>query len=172
MIRMNKFNQEGYRDPTPQKALENIKHEVPKPVHLVIMGEPRAQGRPRFARHGEYVTTYDPKKSKDYKARIFNEAWLQLAQRKIKRFEDGRPLHVTVLVFRGVPKSWPKWKKEAALAGKIWPTSKPDTDNYFKIALDGLNRSLFHDDSVVVSIEAQKRYSDQPRMEITISQIG
>lgn len=168
---MNKFNQEGYRDPTPQRALEHVLKEIHEPIHLVIKGEPRAQGRPRFARHGAYVSTYDPKKSKEYKTRIFNEVWLQLTQRKIKRFEDSQPLHVTVAVYLGVPKSWPKWKKEAALNGKICPTSKPDMDNYIKIAMDGLNKVLFNDDSYVVSIRAEKHYSDNPRMEITISQL-
>lgn len=168
---MNKFNKEGYRYPTPQQALEHVLKEIHDPVRLVIMGEPRAQGRPRFARHGEYVSTYDPKKSKEYKTRIFNEVWLQLTQRKIKRFESSQPLRVTVAVYRGVPKSWPKWKKEAALSGKICPVSKPDMDNYIKIAMDGLNKALFNDDSCVVSIRAEKCYSNKPRMEITVSQL-
>lgn len=54
---------------------------------------------------------------------------------------------------------------------RVRPTSRPDTDNYIKIAMDGLNKALFKDDSYVVSIRAEKHYSDTPRMEIIVSQL-
>ena len=33
----------------------------------VILGDPVAQGRPRFSRQGGFVKAYDPAKSRDYK---------------------------------------------------------------------------------------------------------
>ncbi len=172
---MNKYNKEHYSDPTPHDAMKNIAREeraaAMEPIHIVIFGEPVAQGRPRFSRHAGYVSTYDPGKSRKYKQRIFDEIWAQIATRKIRQIPPGVPLHVTVMVYRGIPKSWPKSKRDRAILGTIRPTSRPDTDNYIKIAMDGLNKALFKDDSYVVSIRAEKHYSDTPRMEIIVSQL-
>ena len=172
---MNKYNKEHYSDPTPWDAMKNIAREeraaAMAPIHIVILGEPVAQGRPRFSRHAGYVSTYDPGKSRKYNQRIFDEIWAQIATRKIRQIPPGVPLHVTVMVYRGIPKSWPKSKRDRAILGDIRPTSRPDTDNYIKIAMDGLNKALFKDDSYVVSIRAEKHYSDTPRMEIIVSQL-
>ena len=46
-------------------------------MKLVIYGEPVAQGRPRFSRRGNFVTTYDPPKSKAYKALVKRQALTQ-----------------------------------------------------------------------------------------------
>lgn len=85
---MNKYNKEHYSDPTPHDAMKNIAREeraaAMEPIHIVILGEPVAQGRPRFSRHAGYVSTYDPGKSRKYKQRIFDEIWAQIATRKMK----------------------------------------------------------------------------------------
>ena len=74
----------------------------------------------------------------------------------------------TLYVYRQVPKSWNKKKRQLALDGTIRPTTRPDTDNYIKGALDALNGVVYADDSAAVDIIGQKFYSDNPRMEIVI----
>lgn len=170
-------NGEGYNDPTAGEAWKHIKRDERnmrgKPVCIVIPGEPVPQGRPRFARHAGYVQAYDPKQSKNYKSRILSYVWMGLKSRAYTSFtDDGMQLAVSIGIYRSIPKSWSQKKKEAAAQGKVRPVSRPDTDNYVKIVLDAMNKVLWKDDSAVVSLHAEKWYSETPRMEITVQAIG
>nr|WP_320443163.1 RusA family crossover junction endodeoxyribonuclease [Limosilactobacillus oris] len=49
---------------------------------------------------------------------------------------------------------------------------KPDTDNYIKSTLDGLNGLLWDDDNQIVDLVASKFYSDNPRVEIEVEEVG
>src|SRR5262249_43732765 len=49
-----------------------------------------------------------------------------------------------------VPASWSGRRRDAALRGEVRPTSRPDTDNYIKAALDAINAIVVADDSLVV----------------------
>src|SRR5262249_60600493 len=68
-----------------------------------------------------------------------------------------------------VPASWSGRRRDAALRGEIRPTSRPDTDNYIKAALDALNTIVVADDSLVVDLVASKRYAPVPALTITIT---
>jgi Holliday junction resolvase RusA-like endonuclease len=48
------------------------------------------------------------------------------------------------------------------------PTTKPDLDNLVKFIKDALNGIFWYDDSYVVEIQARKKYSESPRIEIEI----
>ena len=174
---MNKYNQEHYNDPTPKKALEKVIKDKTKKdddeavnnvVEVVIRGEPVAQGRPRFSRHGGFVSVRDPEKSKSYKQLIYTELLAQLTARKAKQFPKEHPLFACIISYRHIPKDFRKSRREEAENGDELPVTKPDTDNYIKIALDALNKLLFRDDSAVTTIFSEKRYSSNPRMEITV----
>lgn len=52
------------------------------------------------------------------------------------------------------------------MSGSHRPVVKPDTDNYIKSTLDGLNGILWEDDNQIVDLVAHKYYSDNPRVEI------
>jgi len=39
-------------------------------IDFFVYGNPVAQGRPRFARRGNFVATYDPKESKSWKETV------------------------------------------------------------------------------------------------------
>lgn len=131
-------------------------------IHLVIPGEPVAQGRARFARHGSTVRTYDPLKSRGYKDYI-----RQVATHSTKQALDGQ-LVMMVDVFRLVPKSWSAVKRERALAGLIKPTIRPDCSNYLKGVEDALNGIAYVDDAKIVLVIVRKRYSLTPRLEVRI----
>jgi Holliday junction resolvase RusA-like endonuclease len=67
-----------------------------------------------------------------------------------------------------VPTSWSNKRRLAALAGAIAPTSRPDIDNYIKTALDAINTIVVSDDALVVEIQARKRFSNQPKLTVTV----
>lgn len=171
---MGRMNQEHYKDPTPHQAERNIEKEkwqraVKNPIHLIIPGEPVAQGRPKFTQAAGFPRAYDPPKSKVYKERIRSEAQAALWQRQAEKITGKKwPLRAEVRAYCSIPKSWSKRDQEDALNGYIWPTGRPDLDNYIKIALDALNEVLFPDDSQIVQLASEKRYSAAPRLEITI----
>lgn len=71
-----------------------------------------------------------------------------------------------------VPKSWPKWKRQAALEGHIVPTGRPDMDNLEKALLDAFNQVLIVDDAYVVDRRALKIYGEMPQIITRVSQTG
>lgn len=66
--------------------------------------------------------------------------------------------------------SWPSWRRDAALAGQVMPTGRPDVDNLVKLVLDALNRSgrWWRDDAQVVEVHARKCFSERPRTEVEV----
>lgn len=79
-----------------------------------------------------------------------------------------QPVALLVHAFREIPRSWSGKDQEAALAGAIRPTSRPDGDNYLKLAQDALNGVVWRDDSQVVDARAIKLYSDRPALRIEV----
>ena len=124
-------------------------------------GQPVGKGRPRFSRKSG--TVYTPEKTARYEERL---AWTA------QSVMEGHPLltealEVTVRAFVEIPKSKSKRFREAALAGKIRPVTKPDVDNFGK-CIDALNKVVWVDDSQISDLTVQKRYSDRPRLEIYV----
>lgn len=142
--------------------------------------DPVEQARPRATiikvydnakrRFKNSVRMYDPKKVVEYKALL---KMLAIQERKIKKYqliEKDKPIHVSIVFYRPIQRSLSKVEKERRAKGTIYPTVKPDLDNYIKSTFDALNGVLWHDDNNIVSIHAMKMYSDKPRIEITISE--
>ena len=62
-----------------------------------------------------------------------------------------------------------KKKREAALAGKLRPTTKPDVSNVLKGVEDALKGVWYVDDSQIVGYgELGKWYAERPRIEIAM----
>jgi Holliday junction resolvase RusA-like endonuclease len=136
-------------------------------IRFTIPGEPTAQGRPRFAVVNGHARAYDPAKSRDYKQAV-RAAALEV---KPNALLDG-PLQITVTIYKAVPKSMSKLRREKALAQEIQPTTKPDIDNMVKIVCDSLNKIIWYDDSQIVTLYTSKWYSDNPRVEVSIKGAG
>lgn len=81
-------------------------------------------------------------------------------------------IEVNIMAYFGIPKSTSKKKTALMLNGFINPTKKPDADNIAKIILDSLNGIAFHDDSQIVRLVVEKRYSNNPRVELTLTEIA
>ena len=133
----------------------------------VVLGEPVAQGRPRFSRQGGFVKAYDPAKSRDYKQYVR----LVAAQDAPEAPVTGAVV-LSLKIYRAVPKSMSKKKREAALAGRLRPTTKPDVSNVLKGVEDALKGLWYADDSQIVGYGVLgKWYDKQPRIEITMQEI-
>jgi Holliday junction resolvase RusA-like endonuclease len=80
-------------------------------------------------------------------------------------------LALGMCVYRPIPKSFSKRRREAAERGKLRPITKPDLDNYVKAAKDALKGVVWADDSQIVDyIEPfGKFYSERPRIEIVVT---
>ncbi|MFD2116370.1 RusA family crossover junction endodeoxyribonuclease [Paenibacillus yanchengensis] len=136
-------------------------------IQFTVYGEPVAQGRPKFTTAGGFARAYDPKKSRDYKDYVKIAA----AEYAPSELLEG-PLAVMIIAYRSIPKSFSKRKTAAAEAGEIYPTTKPDADNYLKGVKDALKGVMWKDDSQVVDAYARKRYSSRPRIEVKIRKLG
>lgn len=136
-------------------------------IEFTVYGEPVAQGRPKFTTVGGFPRAYDPAKSRDYKDYVR----LASAEHAPSKLLEG-PLAVMIIAYRSIPKSFSKKKTAAAEAGEIYPTTKPDADNYLKGVKDALKGIMWVDDSQVVDVYTRKRYSSKPRIEVKIRQLG
>lgn len=126
-----------------------------------LYGTPTAKGRPRSTRSGVH---YTPAKTKAAEQSILS-AWLHAVGSR--KPHDG-PVTIGIDLIFLPPASWPKWKREMALAGN-WPhTIKPDFDNLAKI-IDGLNGCAWVDDSQIVRALVNKSYGPEAQTSITIT---
>ena len=120
---------------------------------ITIPGAPIAKKRPRFARRGKFVTTYNDQQTEEGK-------FICIMQAQLKNHQPipvGVPIHLEVFFGMPYPASMSQKKRNGAEH-----TKKPDIDNLLKFLKDCGNGILWHDDSQVVSVEAQKAYSDIP----------
>lgn len=124
-------------------------------IEIVVLGEPVAKGRPRFAKATGH--TYTPEKTRNFEAALKYAAEQVMGDRPPL---EG-PLDLHMIVKKAIPKSWPKYKREAALSGELRPTGKPDWDNFGK-TIDACNLVVWVDDGQIVEGRVSKWYSDKP----------
>ena len=133
--------------------------------HTFIL-EPIQQQRPRATRFGKSIRLYDPKRVKQFKQTIAEEAMLTYR---------GNPLTgslaVTLVFYRPVQQSLSKVEKQRRIDGRHLPVVKPDLDNYIKSFLDALYGIYWQDDALITDLTASKRYGRQPRIEIEVKEI-
>lgn len=122
------------------------------------MGAPVPKGRPRLGRYG----TYTPQKTVEYEKLVRAEY-----QNKYKSPLKGS-ISACIAFYMPIPKSASKADKKTMLDGITPHTKKPDIDNMIKSVTDALNGLAYDDDSQITDIYAQKKYSDNPRVEIRL----
>ena len=135
-------------------------------VEFTVVGEPCAKGRPRFVTINGHARTYTPKETVSYENLIKMEYRMKYG---LQRFGDTQQLLMCVKAYYSIPKSTSKKNRQLMLDKKIRPTKKPDWDNVGKIVADSLNGVAYRDDAQVVDAFVRKFYSEQPRLEITIT---
>lgn len=140
-------------------------------VQFTIPGNPVAKGRPRFTTANAsdgHARAYTPKKTRKYEATVADLAKAVLG---VLRPCDTA-VQMTLVCFVPIPKSWSLEKQARARAGLIYPTGKPDLDNFEKAVTDGCNGIIFGDDSQICDVVKSKRYSDDPRVHVRFFALG
>jgi Holliday junction resolvase RusA-like endonuclease len=131
-----------------------------------VEGTPIGKARPKFARRGNFVSTYTPTKTRDYEDQIREAA--------IKAMGTSEPLETPVAAYfyitMPIPASYSKKRREACLSNEERPMKKPDTDNIVKAFLDAMNEVVYKDDSQVCSLHATKVYGSVGLVEVLIKE--
>jgi Holliday junction resolvase RusA-like endonuclease len=120
---------------------------------LTIPGVPIAKKRPRFARRGKFVTTYNPQESEEGKFMCIMQAQLN----GHNPIPAGVPIELNLCFTMPYPASMSQKKRLSAMH-----TKRPDLDNLIKFVKDCANGILWHDDSQVVTVLAMKQYGYIP----------
>lgn len=133
---------------------------------IYLEGVPERKERPQFARTRTGVRTFTRGKTRDYEARLLDAGkaawpWAPMAC----------PIKLTVTAVFPIAKSWPKWRRSLAALGKLWHVGTPDIDNVTKIAMDGLNEVVWHDDAQICWLVARKFYGEAPGLWLEIEQL-
>lgn len=157
-------------------------------VTVVVEGDPRGKGRPRFSTHGGFVKVYTDAATMEYEELIQVEVLRHMGHqalidrtRQIKRatfiqaFKDfgGEPIftgpvRVEMEIYHPIRASWTKAKRAAALAGLIAPTLKPDPDNVAKIWFDAFNDCMWKDDTQVIRMSVERAFSENPSVLVRV----
>lgn len=139
-------------------------------MKVILNIEPKPQSRPRFARRGKYTTTYEDKDMKKWRetcSGLIAEEFL------LYPVDDKKAYKMDITFYINPPQYIAKLKKNRqALEAETLPVpKKPDTDNYVKALLDSWSGFVFKDDGQVSDINARKRYSLNPRIEVEIEEV-
>lgn len=131
-------------------------------IHLVIAGAPKPQPRPRLSKYGVFDPAYQFKKTYEHQVRK------QLPSGLLK--DSGLVLGIDATFYMMIPQYAIK-QKLAEKSENAYHTNVPDIDNLIKLMLDCLNEIAFSDDRQIAKICCEKKYSNNPRTEIKITNI-
>lgn len=157
-------------------------------VLVVVEGEPRGKGRPRFAKRGNFVSVYTDAETEAYEALIqaqvlqstgrqalLDEAMRIRRRTFIEAFVDvgGRPhftgpVRIEMEIAHKIRDSWTNKKKAGARDGFIAPTIKVDFDNCAKVFCDAFNKCMWVDDTQVIKAEVIKTWADEPYVMVRV----
>jgi len=137
-------------------------------IAFTVPGQPQGKGRPKATSRGGFVRMYTPAKTASYEGMI-----AVLGQEAMA----GRPplacaISLELDIRHQVPASWSRKKRDQALRGSLWPTTKPDVDNVLKAIGDGLNGVAWIDDVQVVQVSLTKRYSETPGVLVVVREVA
>ena len=105
-------------------------------------------------------TKYTPKEMKNY-ANWVRTCFKMAYPKHLASVYFEKPLLVKITVYKEVPKSFSKKKREQALSGYLLPMTKPDCDNISKNICDALNEIAYPDDRQIATLIIQKKYSTE-----------
>ena len=132
----------------------------------MVEGNPVGKGRPKFARRGNFVSTYTPNKTRDYET-IIKEA-AQKAMGTAEVLET--PVTVAIYITVPIPSSYSKKRTQACLNGLERPIKKPDIDNIAKCFLDAMNEIVYKDDTQVLTLHITKVYGTVGMVEVMVQE--
>jgi len=133
-------------------------------ISFVVPGAPVGKGRPRFAKRGNFVSTYTPEKTASYENLVKVLAMQEMGSNQ----PISSPVNVFIDIAICPPASWSKKKRAQALNEEIHPTGKPDIDNVAKGILDAMNGVVYLDDKQVISLTIRKFYDESDQALVTV----
>ncbi len=134
-------------------------------VAFVVPGEPQGKGRARVGRVAGHARMFTPAKTVAYEGLIAHAAQQAMAGHA----PLDAALYVHVEAYFIPPASWAKKKRADALAGRIWPTVKPDGDNILKAVGDGGNGVAWLDDKQIVKQTCIKLYGERAEVRVQVA---
>lgn len=137
-------------------------------IRFTIPGQPQGKGRAKVVKVGGFTRMATPEKTVAYEGLIAFAAQQAMAGRPML---EGA-LAVDMFIDCQVPASWSTKKQRSALAGEVFPTTKPDKDNVIKAVYDGCNGVVWKDDVQVVDGMQRKRYSATPGVTVVVRLVG
>jgi Holliday junction resolvase RusA-like endonuclease len=142
--------------------LNDIKSNI---IHLVVLGEPKAQARHRHFTKGTFSGNYDPSKSA-------KESFASILQREAPKEPISAPISLELVFYMSRPRNHYKTGKKAEFLKDSAPeyhSGRPDLDNLTKFVQDSLNKIYYRDDSLICQLTAKKIYSENPRTTIVLT---
>ena len=130
----------------------------------MVEGNPIGKGRPKFARRGNFVSTYTPTKTRDYETVIKEAAQKAMGSNELLE----TPVTVAIYITVPIPQSYSKKRSEACLNGSEKPIKKPDIDNIAKCFLDAMNEIVYKDDTQVLTLHITKVYGTVGMVEVMV----
>jgi Holliday junction resolvase RusA-like endonuclease len=140
-------------------------------VTFELPGEPRAWERAgatiRKGKFGPFIHWYVRAEEAAYRESL---AWAARAAMRGKK-PTSEPVALLVHAFLPIPTSWHWKKQQAARAGVLLPTGKPDFDNLGKLAADAIKGIVWGDDAAVCDGRVIKRYSERPALRVEVREL-
>jgi len=135
-------------------------------VTFKVDANPVGKQRARYARRGNFISTYTPEKTRTYETLIKDAA--------IEAMGASEPLETPVSLYlyirAPIPKSYSKKKIADCLNGFEKPIKKPDASNVLKSVEDAMNGVVYKDDTQIVNIHVTKVYSSQSGIDVCVKE--
>ena len=123
-----------------------------KSVKFRLRAEPIAQGRPRLTTINGQARAFDPKKSRDWKAFVKD-----IAETAMLEYGHETPFEGPVVARMRFAFSLPKsHHRKRTPRPRQWHTKRPDVDNLSKGIFDACESVVFHNDTQIVRMVADK----------------
>ena len=132
-------------------------------ITFEVVGEPRAWERPGAMIRGHRIHWYVRAEEANYRKSIGWAAKAAMGARPPTRL----PVTLVMQALMPIPISWSVLKREAAEAGTVLPTGKPDFADLLKLttALTGI---VFLDQMQIIDGRCLKLYSDHPALRFEV----
>lgn len=136
-------------------------------VAFFVPGEPQGKGRGRVVKIAGHSRIATPAKTVAYEGLVAHAA--AEAMRGAVPMQGACTVELRAAF--AVPASWPKKRQAEALAGRVYPTKKPDADNVIKAVLDGMNGVVWRDDVQAVRVVLEKCYAERPGVFVNVAEV-
>ncbi len=136
-------------------------------IAIELAGTPRGKGAGRAAIGGNgHARVFTDERTRKYESQLRFSAQQAMAGRQ----PTAQPVVVIVEARVQLPATWSRRKQLAALARQVWPTTRPDCENYLK-TLDALNGVVWVDDKQIVDERITKIYSEHPGLTVIVETV-